>query len=60
MGEHSRDMNFPDEPLGTYGSRVRGIKDLDGNLTIVLQVMSEVHAAHPARTDMAQDGVPFA
>ena len=59
MMETGVDMNFPLESLRPQRGRELGPQDLEGHLTVVAQVVGEVHGRHAALTELALEPVAF-
>ncbi len=57
MLEVGGDLDLLEEPFRANHRREFESKDLDGDPTVVLDVVSEVHGRHAAGTELALDGV---
>ncbi len=57
MVELRGDLHLTQEPVGTQRSGQFGPHDLDRHLSLVLQVLGQVHRGHPALTDHTVDPV---
>ena len=50
-------FDFREETLGTDDCGWLRLEDLERHVTVVLQVLGEVHRRHPALTDLTLDAV---
>ena len=50
-------LDLGQEPLGTDHGRELGAQHLDGDLTVVLDVVGEIDGGHAARAELALDPV---
>lgn len=57
MSKICRDLDLSQKPLGAERGGQLAPQHLDGNLALVLQVVSEVYDRHAAAADFALDGV---
>jgi Helix-turn-helix domain len=57
MGEASRQLDLSEESLGAQGGGQLRLQDLDGDPTVVLGVLRQIHRCHAARAELALDGV---
>ncbi len=57
VGEASRDLDLAQEALGTEDRGEVGVQHLERHGAVVLEVFGEVHRGHPARAELALDGV---
>ncbi len=57
MREIGRNADLSQEALGPERGGQLGPQDLDRDLAMVLQVLSEIVRRHPASTDLVLDGV---
>src|SRR5439155_11133398 len=57
MVEPSRGVDLAEKPLRAERGRQLGLEDLNGDLAVVLPVLSEVDGCHPTTAELALDGV---
>src|SRR6185295_15178056 len=50
-------LDFPHEPVGSDHRSELGPEHLDRHLTVVLEVLRQVHGGHASRTDLPLDAV---
>src|SRR6185437_14957255 len=57
VAEPRGDPDLAEEPLGTERAGELGLQDLDGDATLVLQVLSQIDRCHPAAAELVLDRV---
>jgi hypothetical protein len=57
MTEPGGDLHFGEESLGAKHRAEFRLEHLDGDLSIVLEVLGEIDRGHPARAELALDAV---
>ena len=57
MSEMSGSSDFLDETLGSHGRGEVRVEDLDGDVSLMFQVVRQVHRRHTADTDLPVETV---
>jgi hypothetical protein len=59
MLESSGDLDLAEKSFGAQRRPELGMKDLDGNEAVVLEVAGEIDRGHPASPELALEAVAF-
>ena len=57
MGEFGDGPDFSEEPLGTQRLDQTGVQNLDGDPSVVSQVLGQEYRGHPPAANLALDAV---
>ena len=57
MREMPGDLDFTPESFGAEGRRQVFVQDLDGDVTVLLEVTGEIDGGHSAASDLPRDAV---
>jgi len=52
-------LDFAEEAIGRQGGAEVGVEDLDGDLSVVLEVLGQVDRGHTTAAQLAEDSVFF-